>query len=474
VELLSRRSTLHCGAVMAPLSSCVITFALFGTSSAAVGAEETQALIFDDECDSDTLCALELLQRSQQKVFKGDALRQPQDGWTAPGAPVPDVLESEGVPAPGKKCSVMPWAGGGIPVDKSLPPLPQYLALKHVQKAGGSFMAMTLLAMTEHLPLYFPRYRGFFRMIEEQINVASVARTEEENRDLFVISSVRNPCDWYVSLWAYTSQWDPQLNQMVSGRMGNDPMPFYDELHSDKQNNIARQTNTTKFASWMNWTQGLWDEPGSPGVSDKGAGLMTTRYWESFASGEDSGCYFSSDPRGACPGSCLATERNTFPSEGWADGVADPEVQALSTPPPLQLRQTSAEEATSGCGNCYDSTMNDKFIKHVADKPEIETDMNAWQPDDNVDCWVRDENMMDDFKLCLQEYERNSGVSLNWEPFYNPPAAPETNISPREKCEYYYTPELEDIVLTLDRHLFEKFGYDTCCGPSSSLSGSSL
>merc|ERR1719313_1033954 len=73
---------------------------------------------------------------------------------------IPDVFEAGGrVPAPGRKCSVMPWTGGGIPVDKSLPPLPQYLALKHVQKAGGSFMTELLLQMTEHLPHYFPRYR---------------------------------------------------------------------------------------------------------------------------------------------------------------------------------------------------------------------------------------------------------------------------------------------------------------------------
>jgi len=379
---------------------------------------------------------------------------------------LPDVFEAGGrVPAPGRKCSVMPWTGGGIPVDKSLPPLPQYLALKHVQKAGGSFLTELLLQMTEHLPHYFPRYRGFFRLIEEQINVESVARTEEENRDLFVISSVRNPCDWYVSLWAYTSQWDPQLNEMVSSRMDNDPLPFYD---------LAGNKNTTKFASWMNWTQGLWNEPGSPSASDQGAGLMTTRYWESFASGEDSGCYFSSDPRGACPGSCTPSERTTFPSEGWADGTPDPEVAALSASPPLQLRQTAVEEVATGCGNCYDSTMNDKFIKHVADKPELAADMNKWNPDDNVDCWVRDENMMDDLKHCLKKYERHSGVSLNWEPFEHPPKAPPTNKSPREQCEYYYTPEVADIVLTRDHHLFEKFGYDKCCGPPSSLPGRSL
>merc|ERR1719162_984228 len=110
------------------------------------------------------------------------------------GPLIPDVFEAGGrVPAPGRKCSVMPWTGGGIPVDKSLPPLPKYLALKHVQKAGGSFMTDLLIKMTEGLPHYFPRYRGFFRLIEEQIAVQSVARTEEENEDLFVISSVRNP-----------------------------------------------------------------------------------------------------------------------------------------------------------------------------------------------------------------------------------------------------------------------------------------
>lgn len=55
---------------MAPISSCVAAFALIGASSAVVEAEDVQALIFDDECDAQAPCALELLQRSQQKVSK--------------------------------------------------------------------------------------------------------------------------------------------------------------------------------------------------------------------------------------------------------------------------------------------------------------------------------------------------------------------------------------------------------------------
>lgn len=55
---------------MTPVSLCVMAFTVSAVSSGAVEVADAQALIFDDECDAHSPCALELLQRSHQKFSK--------------------------------------------------------------------------------------------------------------------------------------------------------------------------------------------------------------------------------------------------------------------------------------------------------------------------------------------------------------------------------------------------------------------
>lgn len=55
---------------MTPISSCVKTFVVLGASAAVIEVNDKQALMFDDECDAQSPCALELLQRSHQRFSK--------------------------------------------------------------------------------------------------------------------------------------------------------------------------------------------------------------------------------------------------------------------------------------------------------------------------------------------------------------------------------------------------------------------
>lgn len=89
--------------------------------------------------------------------------------------------------------------------------------------------------------------------------------TSKEQND-FVISTKRNPCDWYVSLWASAPQRDRELLDMHYGTV-SDPSPFFDR----------RNTNRTKFSQWLKWVQG--------GLSASDNSVMSLRYWESLIGG---------------------------------------------------------------------------------------------------------------------------------------------------------------------------------------------
>lgn len=81
--------------------------------------------------------------------------------------------------------------------------------------------------------------------------------TAEVRRNTFVIAGVRNPCDYYVSLWTFTHQraWAKTRNEEFKGSL-------YD---FDKQ-----QTDVSKFHNWLKWVQG-------PRHS-----IMSVRFWETL------------------------------------------------------------------------------------------------------------------------------------------------------------------------------------------------
>lgn len=96
------------------------------------------------------------------------------------------------------------------------------------------------------------------------------ALTPERKANTFVISAVRNPCDWYVSLHSFEA-----LSADSSFQFGQFDK-FFDRS--------TYQTNVTKFAHWLRWALG---ETGQHPVSRDALGVMSLRYWDTLISQDD-------------------------------------------------------------------------------------------------------------------------------------------------------------------------------------------
>jgi hypothetical protein len=131
------------------------------------------------------------------------------------------------------------------------------LGYKHMSKCGGVFLNNIIRGAVE-----------YHRLIPEETGV-----TPKRKRDTFVIASTRNPCDYYVSLWAYQHRKKFAPSQ-------NDKYGFFnfgDHTHQ----------NATKFREWLDWVQG-------PHFS-----VMSVRFWETLVVQKD-GLSCWADAMGEC------------------------------------------------------------------------------------------------------------------------------------------------------------------------------
>lgn len=273
---------------------------------------------------------------------------------------------------------------GGVQSDQ--PPPALKLIMKHMSKTGGSLMIALMNNMTQHLAR--PDEYHFVHYVDE----LSPLRRSHGQRKSFVISSVRNPCDWYVDLWSKTEESDRQVLNKQFGS-SNDPEPFFDNNNLDAK----------KFANWMSWALGMHSGAG-------GDNVMSVRFWETLIAG-----------------------KHVFGG--------------------------------------YNGQRLDEYMQSYIGHSEIESALETFAPSKIVDCWVRDESYAKDLRSCLSKYEQLAAVELNWEPFVerfgNRGDFDErfgTQGTSRGECLAYYTPELAETVLRGDKHMFQAFGYDTCCG----------
>jgi hypothetical protein len=170
----------------------------------------------------------------------------------------------------------------------------------------------------------------------------------------------------------------------------------------------ARQHDRVKFANWLRWSQG---GEGHQITANNGNAAMTLRYWEAFVSDQQVGG-----------------------------------INALG----------------------YNNAKLDQYVQMMNGLPKnlVDQGMAVFNTSDAADCWVQQETWKDDLRACLTRYEHESGVSLNWAPFKE---ASNRHEPSQEACQQFYTPDLSKSVLSSDRHLFELFGYQTCCGPRLNL-----
>jgi hypothetical protein len=245
---------------------------------------------------------------------------------------------------------------------------PRALAFKHLSKMAGTELIETFNNIMG---------KGNWTLIDELF-----ALTPQRRGDAFVIASVRNPCDYYVSLWAFDSSKNfAKFSKMDGGSA------FFEEGNENKE----------KFANWVTWTQ------------SHGHGILSYRLWETLL--------------------------------GLKDDL------------------TCWDQVLGFCGKDFDDN-------------KVEQDLAAWAPSKTADCWVHTENLVDDLKHCFTKYEDDTGAKIDWARFEEHTAKwrkvdGSKNRSDHQKCDYYYSDELAQSVMKSDKHIFDAFGYETCCGPAT-------
>lgn len=127
------------------------------------------------------------------------------------------------------------------------------LAFKHIAKVGGTTVHRVLKDMMSECADCPPLYT-----VNEHHSLPAAV-----NKEYFVITGVRNPCDYYLSMWAY--EHDKDFVHALDAEHNNLLFDFETDLHS----------NTTKFENWL-------------AVINSGSnGLMSVRYWENFVDRPD-------------------------------------------------------------------------------------------------------------------------------------------------------------------------------------------
>lgn len=254
---------------------------------------------------------------------------------------------------------------------------------------GGEFTLKVMNQMTEQL-----RHTPGADPVQYLDELGGLQRGPAGARNTFWISLARNPCDWYVQLWA---SYQPTDRQALNNRYGG---AFFSVGNQDQ----------LKFENWLNWALGDHDD-----ISPESNGLMSLRYSDTVVAGK---------------------------------------------PVDWMYNRQHMKDYNGQLLNAYALARNGDQT--------VETDLQNFSPKSKVDCWITVEHYVESLRNCLSQYEAVAHVELDWEPFDllidSPGRTTGDSVVQRDQCEAYFTSELAEKVQHRDRHLFEVFGYDTCCG----------
>jgi len=263
------------------------------------------------------------------------------------------------------------------------------LGLKGMAATGGEFTLRVMNQMSEKL-----RHTPGADVVQYLDELGGLQRGPVSTRNTFWISLARNPCDWYVQLWA---NYQPADKQALNNRYGG---AFFSPGNQDQ----------LKFENWLNWALGDHDD-----ISSDSNGMMSLRYSDTIVAGR---------------------------RVDW-----------------MYNRQHMSE---------YNSQLLNAYALSRNADPAVERDLQSFSPKSKVDCWITVENYVESLRNCLSQYEAMATVELDWQPFDllidKPNKKTGDGVVERDQCEAYFTSELAEKVQHRDRHLFEAFGYDTCCG----------
>jgi hypothetical protein len=235
--------------------------------------------------------------------------------------------------------------------------------------------------------------------------------TKEDHEGAFTIGSIRNPCDYYVSLWAFGSETKKMNRYADFAALAFDP-------NISNYLGVSDSLNTTedlqRFSHWLRY-------------------LMPT----------------------CNPG--LESARLAF-------GYAEATHTYVGLERSLTHRPSVESVATHTYGFKLPAEL--RHMHHNATLRNLLQDSIDAFDTASVDCWVKAENLEDDLKRCLYAYEESVGATVvDWANFTRAMSV-KKNSSPHQPCAFYYNDANKAFVTSADQATFEKFGYDTCCAPS--------
>ncbi|CAK9039614.1 unnamed protein product, partial [Durusdinium trenchii] len=214
----------------------------------------------------------------------------------------------------------------------------------------------------------------------------------------FVVGSVRNPCESYLSLWAFQS--DPMRHAgLMYDLRRKSPKDYLRLVGLDAASNFTSQQDVQRFRDWIRFLA-----HGSVKI-----GLLSGRFY---------GKYISRDPK-------------------------------------LNIRD------------------NAMLVKEV-DPTEAQEMVKALQQmdvDQLVNCWLHTETMDEDLRRCLDRFSAERGAARGAVKLDQLEATDGSHgESHHGRCEVFFDAETEALVRELDGPLFTKFGYQTCCVKTPTVS----
>jgi len=306
------------------------------------------------------------------------------------------------------------------------------LVLVHLEKASGTFV-INYLVMHAGGKLHV-------------VNEHSVMPDELRNdKNLFRIGLVREPCDYYLSEY----KWRYEGNGWLHMHLGHESKAEGEEY---EQRFYSKKGDPDQFKDWLYHISGVArpgeEKPDRPTSTVDRCGLLSMRMWLQNINGkaaalinEEYGQALLLDPK-----------NKTYKAHdtcAFMDEIAHRLGEKL-------------EHSVCPCplGDCARGAA-DKYHRICA-KEVVSTNKL-----DNYDCWIRTDHTSEDMQECMEKFKERGGT-VNMPPLDQLDTI-HGNSNPADfTCSDMYDAESSKLVMSLDGGLMKKFGYKGCCKPHPS------
>lgn len=368
-----------------------------------------------------------------------------------------------------------------------------HVTINHLAKAGGTFVH-------DIVEKSLPKDRLTWEREGDGI-------TETESKENFVIGMVRNPFNYYVSLWSYTSDKNHCCFR------NSLPLELQEQIFSQEKVLGSTEEDRRRFRRWLRY------------ISTPQLGLMSMRFYGSYLNYgsvtilgsrsvaraakaanewekgavpwvlENRARYLLGMPEKLLPGMVNATEPPALSSQSqqWqqshsptAFGLpsqftsrrakSSPSERSKSTTRSVLLDAAMQSRIMESSDDRKQARLHNK-MKHlsediVKDTHLLLTRMKATSEFGNraVNCWMYTERITPDLQACLKRYEdvarkfEGAKVVVDWDRFHHEiNDANHNEALPHVDCHAFYDQDTAKFVLHSDAAIFEAFGYPGHC-----------